>query len=354
MRPLKKIIDLQAFRHNLQHLTQIAAGAEIIAVVKADAYGHGIKNILPALTNVTQLAVACIDEALQLRSLGAKQPILLLEGIFHSDEIALCATQHFIPCIHQVEQLRWLSGTTGIHAWLKVDSGMHRLGFDINKRDWLVAAQSLTEVHWQGILSHFACADADDLTDAKAQMAALQAFHIPAGWRRCLANSAALFAMPESRAQAVRPGLALYGMSPFTNRSAADLGLQPVMRLQTEVLALHRLSAGEYAGYSHGFQTTHSGNLATVALGYGDGFPRAVPGGQLHFLLNGKTYPLVGNVAMDMSLLWLGEDEAKIGDTVVIFGSDNPIEILAVQANTIPYTLTTMLTARVRSEVLDG
>lgn len=354
MRALKKIIDLQALRHNLQQLTGLAAGAEIIAVVKADAYGHGVGNLLPALTQVKQLAVACMDEALYLRHLGAQQPILLLEGIFHREAIELCAEQNFIPCIHQSEQLHRLRGSSGIRAWLKVDSGMHRLGFDINRRDWLSAAQALPEVHWLGILSHFACADAVDLTDAETRLRALQALKIPAGWQRCLANSAALFALPDARADAVRPGLALYGMSPFSHRSAADLGLKPVMSLQTEVLALHRLSQGEYAGYGHGFRAGSSGNLATIALGYGDGFPRAVESGKLHFALNGKTYPLVGKVAMDMSLLWLGEDEAQVGDKVLIFGEENPIETLALQAGTIPYTLTTMLTSRVHAEVLDG
>ena len=328
MRPLVKVIDVAALRHNVRVLRQQAGAAKLVAVVKADAYGHGVANVLPALTDVDGFAVASMDEALQLRQLGVGQPVLLLEGIFAADEAALCARHGFVPCVHSPEQLAWLRGVDGISAWVKVDSGMHRLGF--------------------------ACADADVLDDARAQLARLDALALPAGWQRCLANSAALFVLPEARADVVRAGLALYGMSPFSDGDAARLGLRPVMSLQTQVLAVRRLQAGDFAGYSHGFQAQVAGNLATIALGYGDGFPRAIQSGAVQLLLNGKCYPLVGRVAMDMALLWLGDDTAAVGDAVLVFGEGNPAERVAAQAGTIPYTLTTMLTARVRAEVVDG
>ena len=355
MRPLVKVIDVAALRHNVQRLRQQAGAAALIAVVKADAYGHGVAHVLPALADAASFAVASIDEALQLRQLGVAQPVLLLEGIFAPDEATLCAQHGFVPCVHSVEQLQWLRGVAGISAWVKVDSGMHRLGFAADDAArWLPQVLALKQVRWLGIASHFACADADDLSDARAQLARLDALALPDGWQRCFANSAALFALPQARGDVVRAGLALYGMSPFADGDAARLGLRPVMSLQTQVLAVRRLQAGDFAGYSHGFQAQVAGNLATIALGYGDGFPRAIVSGAVQLLLNGKRYPLVGRVAMDMALLWLGEDSATVGDAVLVFGDGNPAERVAAQAGTIPYTLTTMLTARVRAEVVHG
>ena len=355
MRPLVKVIDVAALRHNVQRLRQQAGAAALCAVVKADAYGHGVVNVLPALADAASFAVASIDEALQLRQLGVAQPVLLLEGIFGADEAALCAQYGLVPCVHSLEQLQWLRGVAGISAWVKVDSGMHRLGFAVDDAArWLPQVLALKQVRWLGVASHFACADADDLGDARAQLARLDALVLPPGWWRCFANSAALFVLPQARADVVRAGLALYGMSPFADGDAARLGLRPVLSLQTQVLAVRRLDAGEFAGYSQGFQAETAGNLATIALGYGDGFPRAIPSGAVQLLLNGKRYPLVGRVAMDMALVWLGADSAAVGDAVVVFGEGNPAERVAAQAGTIPYTLTTMLTARVRAEVVNG
>ncbi|MDO4643085.1 MAG: alanine racemase [Cardiobacteriaceae bacterium] len=355
MRPLRKVVDIAALRHNWQVLRRTAGTSRLFAVVKADAYGHGVAHVLPALADADGFAVASIDEALALRALGVKQPILLLEGVFAADEVSLCVAQDFQPCLHTSEQLSWLDGVRGLKAWLKVDSGMHRLGFALPEMTrYFTQAMALEGVAWQGVVSHFACADALDLSDAHMQLAQLQTLSLPAGWLRCFANSAALFVLPEARVDAVRVGLALYGMSPFLNRSAADLQLRPVMSLFTQVLAVRRLAAGNFAGYSQGFQALTAGNLATIALGYGDGFPRAIPSGKVRLRLNGKTYPLVGRVAMDMALLWLADDTAAVGDVVTVFGADHPVEVVAGQAGTIPYTLTTMLTARVPAEVRGG
>ena len=159
MRPLVKVIDVAALRHNVRVLRQQAGAAKLVAVVKADAYGHGVANVLPALTDVDGFAVASMDEALQLRQLGVGQPVLLLEGIFAADEAALCAQHDFVPCVHSPEQLAWLRGVAGISAWVKVDSGMHRLGFAADDAArWLPQVLELKQVRWLGIASHFACA----------------------------------------------------------------------------------------------------------------------------------------------------------------------------------------------------
>ena len=357
MRPLRAEIDLAALRHNLRELSKRAEPASVIAVVKANAYGHGVAHVLPALSEAPQLAVACIEEALALRALGAAQPIVLLEGIFAADEIALCAREGFIPVIHDLRQLEWLRTQSmyPLKAWLKVDSGMHRLGFQPSDLvESIAAATQLTHIEWLGIVSHFACADEVDNSHALMQLTRLDDVNLPVGWQRCLANSAALLQLENVCADWVRPGLALYGMSPIEGTTAADFGLRPVMRLRTEVLAVRELQAGESAGYGQGFVAPSNGQLATIALGYGDGFPRAIPSGKVMVRINDKAYPLVGRIAMDMALVWLGVDRTLAGDEVLLWGDGHAVELVAEAAQTIPYTLTTMLTARVHREVVNG
>lgn len=357
MRPLLKRIDLAALRHNLAHLQALAGDACVMAVVKANAYGHGVAAVLPALTNVKQFAVACLEEALALRELGVRQPITLLEGVFCPEELALCAREDLTLIVHNPMQLAWLAARPeyALSAWLKMDSGMSRLGFQ--SADMVAAihaAQAIAHVRWQGLATHFACADEPEHDHAQRQWARFHQIALPPGWQRCAANSAALLRLPPTHADVVRPGLALYGMSPMAGTTAADYGLRAVMTLRTEILALRRLQKGESAGYGQRFTASEAGNLATIALGYGDGFPRTIASGAVHVRINDRAYPIVGRVAMDMTLIWLGDDRAQIGDEVVIFGDGHAVERVAEQAGTIPYTMTTMLTTRPQSEVIDG
>lgn len=350
MRPLKKIIDVQAFAHNWQRIGAVAPTAQRMAVVKADAYGHGVKNLLPVLQQAPMLAVACIEEALAVRALGLPQPVLLLEGFFHADELPLCVAQGFLPCVHAPWQLAALHAARDKPAmWLKVDTGMHRLGFMAKDRAQVLA--SLAGLDCRGMMTHFACADEEDLTHAQAQLADFHAWPLWPDGVRSAANSAAVFAMPDAHFDWVRPGLALYGMSPFAHRSAEDLGLRAVMTVQTEILAVRYLEQGESAGYGCGFVADKSGYLATIALGYGDGFARRIDSGKVMVRIGEACYPLVGRVAMDMCLVWLGQDALDVGSTVVIFGAGHAVESVAQQAGTIPYTLTTMLTPRVPAQV---
>lgn len=358
MRPLRKIIDLAALRHNWRVLDALSGTAKMLPVVKADAYGHGVENLLPALGDAPSFAVASSEEALVLRELGVRRPVVLLEGVFSAAEIALCSACGLQPVIHDDRQLRWLSEQPRqfLSAWLKVDSGMHRLGFRVGgeARRAIDAAQRLPQVRWQGVFSHFACADEVDPRHANAQLAALDILDLPSGWQRCYANSAALFSLPAARKNWVRPGVMLYGMSPFAAGKAADLGLRPVMRLVSEVLAVQRLKQGETAGYGQAFSAPCDGWLAIVAGGYGDGLSRSIVSGQVPVSIGGRRYPLVGRVAMDMALVWLGENQVAPGAALTFFGPELPAEEVASAAGTIPYTLTTMLTARVPAEVVDG
>lgn len=348
MRPLKKYIDTDALLHNWQMLNAQSGTAEMIAVVKANAYGHDVAIVARTLAPYTQrFAVACIEEARDIRAMGLAHPIVLLEGIFMRDEITECAAQRFEPVIHQPHQLEWLRHTPHpLNGWLKIDSGMHRLGFAPTLES-ITAACQLNHVNWLGVISHFACADEADLTHARQQLATLDGLDFPSNWKRCYANSAAIYALPEAHYDYVRPGLMLYGLSPFEDKTAVELGLKPVMTLVTEILTIHALHIGDTAGYGCRFTADKAGKLAVIAIGYGDGFNRSIESGKVHVRIRGKRYPLVGRVAMDMCLVWLGEDDAEIGDEVIIFGADNFAEIVAREANTIPYTLTTMLTSRV-------
>lgn len=357
MRALKRILDLSALRHNWAVLNAQSGRAQMMAVVKANAYGHDLAALLPAFDQATCFAVAAIEEALALRALGETRPVLLLEGVFSKEEIPVCVAENFSVMVHNDRQMQWLYApqASGLRAWLKVDSGMHRLGFPVAQAQAVIAqAQALSHIHWQGVASHFACADDADLDHARAQLAQLRQLPIPVGWQQCYANSAGIFALPEARGDWVRPGLALYGLSPFAHRSAAELGVRPVMRLVTEILAVRYLKQGKTAGYAQGFSAPSDGWLATIAVGYGDGFARSIPSGKVPVAIAGKRYPLVGRIAMDMSLVWLGEEPYAAGETVELFGGDLPAEDVALAAGTIPYTLTTMLTARVATEVKSG
>ena len=357
-RPIRKIIDLAALRHNWKVLDAVSGAAKMLPVVKADAYGHGVDTLLPALAAAEAFAVASSEEALRLRELGARQPIVLLAGLFSPAEIALCRTWGLQPVIHNACQLQWLCEhpQERLSAWLKIDCGMHRLGFrgGDEAREAIACALRLPQVRWLGALSHFSCAEAADPGQARAQLAVLDTLELPMGWRRCYANSAALFSLPAAQGDWVRPGVMLYGMSPFAAGTAADFGLRPVMRLLSEVIAVRRLKKGETAGYGRSFAAPSDGWLAVVAGGYGDGLARSIPGGQVPVLIGGRRYPLVGRVTMDMAFVWLGENRIAPGEKLTFFGPELPAEEVARAAGTIPYTLTTMLTARVPAEVVDG
>ncbi|MDO4435739.1 MAG: alanine racemase [Cardiobacteriaceae bacterium] len=345
MRPLVKTLSLEAIKHNLSVLQALASPAQLVVVVKANAYGHDAVAVASVIPEQVSLAVACLEEALVLREAGFRHEIWLLEGIFSAEESALCAMHDLVVCVHQMRQLEWLANSRYPHKlWIKLDSGMHRLGFLLDDKRWQSALAQNPQLQCLGIMSHFACADEEDLSHARTQLDLLHQSALP--YPRSFCNSAALLRLPEARADVVRAGLALYGILPYDDKQSA---LHPALRLETEMIAVRYLRAGENAGYGRHFTAPHDGYLATIALGYGDGFPRAIESGKVKVYWQSKQrrVPLVGRVSMDMSLVWLGEQSALEGEKIVIFGEENPIEQLAKEANTIPYTLCTMLTSRV-------
>lgn len=362
MRPLVKVLDLKALRENVAVLQAHAGGAQLIAVVKANAYGHGMAEVLPALSEVAQLAVASVDEALALRALGASQAVVLLEGVFSFEALAICARYDFIVMVHHLPQLvwleRWAQGARlgeRLRVWVKVDSGMHRLGFAPQEVSQVAERLAgLSAVVCLGVATHFACADEVDLLPTHQQLAVMEGLTLPRGWARCYANSAALLRGVAVDCEWVRAGVALYGMSPFAGVGAQELGLQAVMHLQTQILAVHALEAGEGAGYGLGFVAPTAGWVAVIALGYGDGFSRGIVSGAVQVRIGGRCFAIVGRVAMDMCLVWLGEARFEVGEAVTVWGDGHAIEARALEAGTIVYTLTTSLMARVRTEVIDG
>jgi len=364
MRATKAIIDIAAVQHNLQMIKALAPKSKIMAVLKADAYGHGILEMGRQLSDVSCLGVACLQEAIILREGGVKTDIVLLEGFFGEDEIPAIIDYGFSLVVHQnnqLDSLEKLSGDHKISVWLKIDTGMHRLGFcPEESQKALERLENMAVVDGIVIMSHLACAD-----DAQSMMTteqvklfketltkiSPQAKQYPLS----MANSAAILAWPEAHFQLVRPGLLLYGVSPLlADPSHLDdgqkHGLQPVMTLVSELIALRQIKAGETVSYGANWTATVDTWIGTIGIGYGDGYPRNLPNGTPVWL-NGVEVPLAGRVSMDMITVDLGAGtNASIGDRVVLWGKELPIEKVATAAATIPYELLCGITQRVPYE----
>ncbi|NVF15735.1 alanine racemase [Vreelandella maris] len=351
MRPLVADIDLDALRHNYQLACRCAPQSRSVAVIKADAYGHGALACAQALeAHAPAFAVACIEEALALRQGGITKPIVLLEGIFSADELALVDTHGFWIAVHSQWQVDALLATTPrqpIPVWLKVDSGMHRLGFAIEEATviWhqLLAAPSVASLH---LMSHFATADARDSRYFNQQMARLQGLASELEAPLCLANSPATLAWPVAHGDWNRPGVMLYGSDPLEVANDITRQLKPVMTLRSEIIALRELEEGEPVGYSGRWRAPRRSRIAVVACGYGDGYDRHARDGT-PVLVNGQRCAIAGKVSMDMLTVDVTEvSDAAIGSEVVLWGSASngevlPVDEVARYCDTISYALLT-------------
>ena len=329
-------IDLGGLRHNMARVKQLAPHSRILGIVKANAYGHGLVEIARALTehdSVAALGLARINEALRLRQAGISCPMVLLEGFFDAHELPLLAASQLQPVIHTEQQLQMLEGASGLSAplkvWLKVDSGMHRLG--IAPQQLAAFQQRLRacgNVAGEPILmSHMACADEREHaqnTHQQAVIASIRALTPPSSLAS-FANSATLIQFPELQADWVRPGLMLYGASPVAKKNATELDLKPVMTLCASVIATRDIKAGEAVGYGAHWVSEQATRLGVVAIGYGDGYPRHARTGT-PVLINGKRYPIVGRVSMDMLTVDLGDDDIEAGATAVLWGVDRGLD----------------------------
>ena len=352
MRPTKAIIDLNALRHNFKRVQEIASNSRVIAVVKANAYGHGLSQIAKALPDAEMFAVATPAEAYTLRRAGINQPILLLEGFFEEKELLKIVDNDLQVVIHhtpQVEALKRLKTDKKVNIWLKIDSGMNRLGFKVDELPHIEKELLGIECIHKPIrlMSHFA--SADDVKDAftSEQLSRFLETTEHLVLERSMANSAGILEAENAHFDWVRPGLMLYGCSPMINTTGSDYGLKPVMSLESQIMSIKHLKKGESTGYGRHWFAEKDTVIGLVAIGYGDGYPRNAKNGTPVWV-NGRQVPLVGRVSMDMLAVELGPDYAeKIGERVVLWGKELPAEIVASYADTIPYTLSCGVTGRV-------
>lgn len=350
-RPTTATIDTNAFVANYAYAKSLAPGTRAVAVVKANGYGHGAVELSHALgEKADALGVACSEEAVELREAGISLPILLLEGVFEPAEMALAAEHDLMLTVHTSQQADWLLAAKPakpITVWLKLDTGMHRLGLtptqfaEAYRR--LNASAAVAELV---LMTHLACADDPDSTATTQQLARFEAATAGLDAPRSLANSAAVLAWPDTHADWIRPGIMLYGSSPLTGDAASD-ALRPVMALESRLIAVRELIAGESIGYGGRYNCTAPTRVGTVAIGYADGYPRHAPDGT-PVAVNGQITRLIGRVSMDMITVDLNDQpDASIGDPVQLWGDLVSANEVARHCGTIAYELFTRVTRRV-------
>ena len=350
-RPIRATLDLSALRGNFSIARQSAQGAALWAVIKADAYGHGLMRAAEALDDLADgYALLDLDDAVALREAGFRQPILLLEGFFEADELPLFAEYGLTPVVHTLEQAEMLTSSAlpaRLPVYLKLNTGMNRLGLSAEEfHPVLTALETSPSVSGITLMTHFA--DADLERGIAWQMARFEEATQGCAHKVSLANSAALLRYPEVRRGWARPGIMLYGASPFPqDESAETLGLRPVMTLSSQIVAVQELKVGERVGYGGIFAADGPMRLGIVACGYADGYPRHAPSGT-PILVEGRRTRTVGRVSMDMIMVDLdGILDAGIGSPVVLWGEGLPVDDVATAAGTVSYELLCALTARV-------
>ena len=355
MRPLTATIDLAALRHNLELARRCAPQARVMAVVKANAYGHGLERVCAALVAADGFAVLGLNEALTLRAQGWTRPILLLEGVFDAAEL-ITASEHDIAVvvhdIHQVEMLARAVLPHPVTVFLKMNSGMNRLGFapDVYKT-MLVRLQALNNVAGITLMTHFATAD--EAAGITAQLQVFDTASADLDYPRSLANSAAVLRYAETHADWVRPGIMLYGASPCIDVSAAAFGLRPAMTLHSEIIAVQQLAPGQGVGYGQQFVAEKPTRIGVVACGYADGYPRHAPTGT-PIAVGGQLAQTLGRVSMDMLCVDLTDlPQAGIGSAVELWGTQIPVDDVAHAAGTVGYELLCALAPRVPIEVIE-
>jgi alanine racemase len=347
-RPIRAAISAGALAHNLRIARRHAGSARLWAVIKANAYGHGLERAARALGEADGFAVLDFQEAARLRLAGVTKPILMLEGVFQPGDVALLYQYGLTPVIHDPAQVQWLrAGLAGdVDVYLKVNSGMNRLGFTADNLGAAYAAlRELPRVKELTLMTHFA--DADGASGVKGQLEWFRQMTKSFAAPRSLANSAALIRFPEARGDWARPGIMLYGCSPFADRSAASLDLRPAMTLATEIIATQQLQAGERIGYGFSYEAVGELRIGVIACGYADGYPRHAPVGT-PVLVNGRRTRIVGRVSMDMITVDISDiPQARIGTPVTLWGEGLSADEVAAAAGTLSYELLCALAPRV-------
>lgn len=351
-RPTTACISIGALRHNLARIRAAAPGSRVMAVLKANGYGHGLERVANALADADAFGVAALSEAQRLRDAGLSQKIVLLSGFDELADIAQLRRLSVDTVVHHESQLALLRRDSGppVSVWLKMDSGMHRLGIPPEQyRQVYSQLQAMPNVADDIVLmSHFASSDELDNPQTPDQISCFDQHHGIVSAACSLANSSAVLNWPGAHRQWVRAGGALYGLTVATGKTGVDFGLQPAMTLSTRLISTRSLKQGDRVGYSGAFVCPEDMPIGAAAIGYGDGYPRNIrPGTQV--LLNGRRVPVIGRVSMDLMTLDLrSQPDARVGDELVLWGEGLPVEEIAEAAGTISYELTCSITRRVR------
>lgn len=346
-------VDLSALRDNLTVVRMLCPHSRVMAMVKADAYGHGLLPVARALEEAEGFAVARFHEAMLLREAGIKQRILILGTLLNERDLAVCSESNIDVTAHNPESLASIltqATRTPLRVWLKLDSGMHRIGFD---PDAFVQADRMLRDH-AGILdlvhmTHFSSAGQSGSDMVDQQMACFWACHrMSSKAQVSLANSAALILRSDTHADWVRPGIMLYGDNPVPTSNV--IGLRPVMTLRARVISVRTIRAHEAVGYNSGWTSTRTSRIGTLGIGYGDGYPRHAQNGTPVWI-DGKIVPLVGRVSMDSLAVDLTDHgRARVGDEAVLWGPELAVSTVAACAATISYELFTSVSPRVPRE----
>ncbi|MCG9516476.1 alanine racemase [Acinetobacter pittii] len=350
MRQATVYIDRNALQYNLNRVKQLATHSKIVSMVKANAYGHGIKDCLAALNASDAFGVACLQEGLEIRQHGFQQPVTLIEGVFSEDEMPIAIKQKFECVIHHQQQFEWLIKhkqayiTQGLKVWIKLNSGMNRLGF--KNPEIIEVIKTLKSEGFTCVLAmHFANADVDHPLNEQQKQQFLQVKQACDPVLASCCNSAAIYKWPELHFDYVRPGIMLYGASPFAEQTVHDLDLKPVMTFSAEVIALNHIQPEEHVGYGSTFCAKQAMDIAIVSIGYGDGYPRAYIK-QNYVAIDKQLCAVVGRVSMDMLAIDVTGLQVKLGTPVELWGSHRLVDDVADANGTIGYELLCRLSNR--------
>ncbi len=358
MKAATAVIDRIALRHNLQRVKDFAPDSRIIVVVKANGYGHGLVEVAHTLKEQADcFGVARIEEALALRSGGIVKPILMLEGFFSAEDLPVLVANNIDTVVHSIEQLEALEQAVldrPITVWMKLDTGMHRLGVRPEHAEAFYQRLQTCRNVVQPVrfMSHFSRADEPEVSTTSDQLACFDSIVATKPGAQSIAASGGILLWPQSHRDWVRPGIIMYGISPFNDSFADCYGLRPAMTLKSSLIAVREHKAGEPVGYGGCWVSERDTRLGVVAIGYGDGYPRDAATGT-PVLVNGRIVPLVGRVSMDMVTVDLGpETQDKVGDEAILWGEGLPCEQVAQYTGTIAYELVTKLTPRVQMQYI--
>ena len=335
-------INPEALAHNLKRVRAFAPDSQVMAVIKANGYGHGMLAVSEYLSEADMFAVAMPEEAYALRANGCSKPILIIHGFADSAELKRFSALDLTSVVHQAQQLDILLQTEldkPLDVWLKIDTGMHRLGIAVDEvADFYARLTASENVGQVCLMSHFANADVIDHPLNNSQLELL--FKVNNNINTCasMANSAAIISLPASHFDVVRPGIMLYGSSPFADQTADDLELKAVMQFESQLIDIKQVRAGGSIGYGSTYTAEHDMRIGVVAAGYGDGYPRHAENGTPVWL-NGRCCGLVGRVSMDSICIELADLDAEIGDRVVLWGEELSVDRVAACSGTISYEL---------------